>query len=76
MVYDDDDDDEWWGLMIYEMSGDEYGWGVLSDEEMRWVMWDEMCDVGASATTRDWTEVLVMGGYKMRGVLSLKGGIA
>ena len=37
---------------------------------------DELCDVGASATTRDGTEVLVMGGYKMRGVLSLKGGIA
>ena len=29
-------------------------------------MWDEMCDVGAGATTRGCTEVLVMGGYIMR----------
>ena len=39
-------------------------------------MRNEMCDVGANATTRDLTDVLVMVGYRMRGVLSLKVGIA
>ena len=54
-------------MMCDDDDDDEYWWRVLSGE---------MCDVGANATTRDWTEVLVMGGYRMRGVLSLKEGIA
>ena len=54
-------------MMCDDDDDDEYWWRVLSGE---------MCDVGENATTRDWTEVLVIGGYRMRVVLSLKEGIA
>ena len=38
------------------------------------MMWDEICDVGASATTRDGTEVLVMGGYRVKKGVEFKRG--
>ena len=63
------DDDEWWWVLVKSVKW----WGLMRNE-MGDVGWDVWC--GSKCYNQGLNEVLVMGGYRMRGVLSLKEGIA